>query len=75
MKRVQPDVYIVGALSPPFRAWTVAAERSFADTINATRPDFVWVALPGVRMERWIIANQARYKSGVFLASATPSPC
>jgi len=31
-------------------------------------PDFVWVALPGVRMERWIIDNQARYRRGVFLA-------
>ena len=27
-------------------------------------PDFVWVVLPGVR----IIDNQARYRSGVFLA-------
>lgn len=68
MQRLQPDVDIVGALSPPFRTWTEADEESFADTINAAQPDFVWVALPGVRMERWIIANQDRYKGGVFLA-------
>ena len=41
---------------------------SFADTNNRADPDFVWVALPGVRMERWIIDNQARYRRGVFLA-------
>lgn len=64
----QPDVEIAGMLSPPFRPFTEADEESFADTINRADPDFVWVALPGVRMERWIIDNQARYRSGVFLA-------
>lgn len=68
VRRLQPDIEIVGALSPPFRAWSEADERQFADTINAARPDFVWVALPGVRMEKWITDNQARYRSGVFLA-------
>ena len=68
MRRLQPDIEIVGALSPPFRVWNEADQKSFADTINAARPDFVWVALPGVRMEQWIIANQDRYNGGVFLA-------
>jgi hypothetical protein len=27
---------------------------------NRADPDFVWVALPGVRMERWMIDNQDR---------------
>jgi N-acetylglucosaminyldiphosphoundecaprenol N-acetyl-beta-D-mannosaminyltransferase len=66
--QLQPDIEIVGMLSPPFRPFTEADEVSFADTINRADPDFVWVALPGVRMERWIIDNQARYRSGVFLA-------
>ena len=66
--RLQPDIEIVGAVSPPFRPLTEEEEASFADAINRTAPDFVWVALPGVRMERWIIGNQARYKRGVFLA-------
>ncbi len=66
--RLQPDIEIAGAISPPFRPLTEEEEASFADTINRTRPHFVWVALPGVRMERWIASNQARYKGGVFLA-------
>jgi len=66
--RLQPEIEIVGAVSPPFRPLTEEEEASFAETINRTAPDFVWVALPGVRMERWIIGNQARYKRGVFLA-------
>lgn len=66
--QLHPDVEIVGAISPPFRALTEADEASFAETINQASPDFIWVALPGVRMERWIIQNQARYRRGVFLA-------
>ncbi len=66
--QLQPEVEIVGAISPPFRPFTEEDEISFAETINRASPDFVWVALPGVRMERWIIENQHRYQRGVFLA-------
>jgi N-acetylglucosaminyldiphosphoundecaprenol N-acetyl-beta-D-mannosaminyltransferase len=65
---MQPDIQIVGAISPPFRPLTEEDEAGFAEAINSAAPDFVWVALPGVRMERWIIDNQVRYKRGVFLA-------
>jgi N-acetylglucosaminyldiphosphoundecaprenol N-acetyl-beta-D-mannosaminyltransferase len=67
-KKLQPDIEIVGAISPPFRTWTEADEMYFAETINRANPDFIWVALPGGRMEQWIIANQHRYQRGVFLA-------
>jgi len=66
--QLQPAIEIVGAVSPPFRPLTEADEASFAQAINQAAPDFIWVALPGVRMERWIIQNQARYQRGVFLA-------
>jgi len=65
---LQPDIDIAGAISPPFRAWTESDEARFAGTINAASPDFVWVALAGGRMERWIVANQSRYHRGTFLA-------
>ncbi|HEX4639157.1 MAG TPA: WecB/TagA/CpsF family glycosyltransferase [Chthoniobacterales bacterium] len=66
--QLQPNIDIVGTISPPFRAWTESDEAQFAETINNAAPDFVWVALAGGRMERWIAANQHRYKRGVFLA-------
>jgi N-acetylglucosaminyldiphosphoundecaprenol N-acetyl-beta-D-mannosaminyltransferase len=66
--QLQPEIEIVGSISPPFRPFTEEDEASFAEGINRAAPDFVWVALPGVRMERWIIENQPRYKQGVFLA-------
>ena len=67
-KQLQPDIEIVGAISPPFRSFSDEDNTSFAREIDRASPDFIWVALPGVRMERWIIANQARYDRGVFLA-------
>jgi N-acetylglucosaminyldiphosphoundecaprenol N-acetyl-beta-D-mannosaminyltransferase len=66
--QLQPDIEICGAISPPFRSLTETDDESFAEVINRAAPDFIWVALPGVRMERWIIANQPRFQRGVFLA-------
>lgn len=65
---LQPDIEIAGAISPPFRSVTPDEEASFAQSINQVGPDFIWVALPGVRMEQWIIANRPRFHRGVFLA-------
>ena len=67
-KQLQPEIEIAGAISPPFRPFTEEDEESFSETINQASPDFIWVALPGVRMEQWIIKNQTRYPRGVFLA-------
>ena len=66
--QLQPNIDVVGAISPPFRAWTESDEEQFAQTINGAAPDFVWVALPGGKMEQWIVNNQSRYNRGVFLA-------
>jgi N-acetylglucosaminyldiphosphoundecaprenol N-acetyl-beta-D-mannosaminyltransferase len=66
--KLQPNLEVVGAISPPFRVWGESDETQFASAINDAGPDFIWVALPGGRMERWIIQNQPRYNRGVFLA-------
>lgn len=68
LRELQPDVEIVGTLSPPFREWTEDDEASFAAEIAAAEPDFVWVALGGERQERWITANLGRHRRGVFFA-------
>ena len=65
---LQPEIEIVGGISPPFRQWTESDEAQFAQAINSAAPDFVWVALAGGRMEQWIAGNQSRYNRGVFLA-------
>ncbi len=67
-RQAQPDVEIVGTLSPPFRAWTEKDEEGFAEVIRKSGADFVWVALGGDRQERWIEKNLKRHSRGVFLA-------
>ena len=67
-RQAQPDVEIVGTLSPPFRAWTEKDEEGFAEVITKSGADFIWVALGGGRQERWIEKNLKRHNRGVFLA-------
>jgi N-acetylglucosaminyldiphosphoundecaprenol N-acetyl-beta-D-mannosaminyltransferase len=67
-RELQPDIAIVGTLSPPFRDWTENDEAEFARVIAASGADFVWVALGGERQERWIVRNLSRYQRGVFFA-------
>jgi N-acetylglucosaminyldiphosphoundecaprenol N-acetyl-beta-D-mannosaminyltransferase len=67
-RQIQPNVDIVGTLSPPFRAWTEKDEEEFAATIRKSGADFIWVALGGDRQERWIGKNLPRHEKGVFLA-------
>jgi N-acetylglucosaminyldiphosphoundecaprenol N-acetyl-beta-D-mannosaminyltransferase len=66
--KLQPDLDIVGAYSPPYRSWTEEEEREFARIIQEKSPDFIWVALGGERQERWISRNLHRHQHGVFLA-------
>ena len=67
-RQIQPEVDIVGTLSPPFRAWTDKDEAEFADTIRKSGADFIWVALGGGRQEEWIAKHAGRHSRGVFLA-------
>jgi len=68
VKQAQPEVEIVGTLSPPFRAWTEKDEEEFASIIRSSGADFIWVALGGDRQERWIEKNLKRHSKGIFLA-------
>jgi len=65
-RELQPEIQIVGALSPPFRDWTDQEEEEFARIIIESGADFIWVALGGERQERWIAKNLFRYRRGVF---------
>ena len=67
-RKIQPEVEVVGTLSPPFRIWTEKDEQKFADEIRASHADFIWVALGGGRQEEWIAKNISRHSRGVFLA-------
>ncbi len=63
-----PTLQIVGMFSPPFRKWSEEDEVLFARQICDSGADFIWVALGGIKQERWIYENRHRYVRGVFLA-------
>lgn len=65
---LDPGANIVGHLSPPFRPLSEADQATFANHIISTSPDCIWVAMGGVKQERWIAQNIHRYPRGVFLA-------
>lgn len=68
LMELRPDLQIVGMRSPPFGQWDVETERGLIEEINESGADFVWVALGGVKQERWIAANRGRFEKGIFLA-------
>jgi N-acetylglucosaminyldiphosphoundecaprenol N-acetyl-beta-D-mannosaminyltransferase len=68
LRTMRPGIEIVGTLSPPYRAWSEEDETGFARAITAVDPDYIWVALGGLKQERWIVRNRHRYARGVFLA-------
>ncbi len=67
LMQLQPGLQIAGMLSPPFRKWTEEDQQSFANEIRRADPDFIWVALGGIRQEEWIDENRHRFERGVFV--------
>jgi N-acetylglucosaminyldiphosphoundecaprenol N-acetyl-beta-D-mannosaminyltransferase len=64
----RPDLQIAGMVSPPFGQWDDVTEKHMIEEINQAGADFVWVALGGVKQERWIAGNRGRFQRGVFMA-------
>lgn len=61
MARDYPRVEIVGTYSPPFKPEYSAAELDLmVETINAARPDVLWVGMTAPKQELWIHALRDR---------------
>jgi N-acetylglucosaminyldiphosphoundecaprenol N-acetyl-beta-D-mannosaminyltransferase len=54
LERRFPGTQCVGTYTPPFRELTAEEDRVVIDTINAARPDIVWVGLGLLKQEKWI---------------------
>lgn len=63
---VYPGAEVVGTLAPPFRALSEAEEQDDAQTINAARPDVLWVGLGAPRQEKWMARNRPRLEVPVM---------
>jgi N-acetylglucosaminyldiphosphoundecaprenol N-acetyl-beta-D-mannosaminyltransferase len=68
LKRANPGMQIAGTLSPPFRALTQEEKEEIVRTINAARPDVVWVCLGCPKQEAWIDEFRDQLDVPVLLA-------
>lgn len=66
MQEQYPYLQIAGMYSPPFRLLTEEEDSKIIDSINKTKPDFIWVALGAPKQERWMYEHQGKV-SGIML--------
>ncbi len=67
LTQAHSGLQVVGTLCPPFRPSTPEEDRAEVDTINATRPDIVWVGLSTPKQERWMAAHLGRVDAPVMI--------
>ncbi len=54
-----PDVVVAGCYSPPFAAvFSEQESRNMVASVNAARPDVLWVGLTAPKQELWILAHR-----------------
>jgi N-acetylglucosaminyldiphosphoundecaprenol N-acetyl-beta-D-mannosaminyltransferase len=68
LMRNYPGTEIVGVYSPPFRQLTLVEEDEVIRSINAAKPDVLWVCLGCPKQEVWIDRFRKQLNVGVFLA-------
>lgn len=62
-----PDVTVVGAVSPPFRALDERETRELLASIRASRPDVVWVGLGAPKQELWMAQHRDELSPAVLM--------
>lgn len=67
VRETYPGIKVVGTFSPPFRTVTVEEDEAIIETINAAKPDIVWVGLSTPKQERWMSAHRDRIDAPVMI--------
>jgi N-acetylglucosaminyldiphosphoundecaprenol N-acetyl-beta-D-mannosaminyltransferase len=62
-----PGLHIAGTYTPPFRDLTEDEDQGVVESINAARPDIVWVGLSTPKQERWMAAHLGRINAPVLM--------
>jgi N-acetylglucosaminyldiphosphoundecaprenol N-acetyl-beta-D-mannosaminyltransferase len=62
-----PGLVVAGTLSPPFRPLTREEDEEIVRTINAARPDVVWVGLSTPKQELWMLEHLGRIDAAAML--------
>jgi N-acetylglucosaminyldiphosphoundecaprenol N-acetyl-beta-D-mannosaminyltransferase len=66
INRKYPDAVIAGAISPPFRPIEQWDNDWFAEAINKTKPDFIWIGLGAPKQEKWMFECAGKINQGVL---------
>jgi N-acetylglucosaminyldiphosphoundecaprenol N-acetyl-beta-D-mannosaminyltransferase len=67
LRRDFPGIQIAGTYTPPFRPLTPDEDREVVETINAAKPDMVWVGLSTPRQERWMAEHAKRLRPAILV--------
>ena len=55
-----PSLKLCGVLSPPYGVWSDEENAAMVATINATRPDVLWVGMTAPKQEKWVESNRGQ---------------
>ncbi len=67
LRRRFPALTVAGWLTPPFRELTAQEDEEVVASIDASRPDIVWVGLSTPKQERWMRAHVGRLTAPVLV--------
>ena len=62
-----PGIKIAGAVSPPFREFSVEENEHFIKNIISSEPDVIWVSLGAPKQEKWIYSTFRRLNKGLMI--------
>jgi N-acetylglucosaminyldiphosphoundecaprenol N-acetyl-beta-D-mannosaminyltransferase len=69
LKKVSPDLEVVGTYSPPFRELTEEEDNSICQTIIASGANILWVGLGSPKQDVWIARHCQKLPGCVLIAS------
>jgi N-acetylglucosaminyldiphosphoundecaprenol N-acetyl-beta-D-mannosaminyltransferase len=62
-----PDLLVVGCLTPPFRTMTPGEEDAVIAAINEARPDILWVGLSTPKQDLWMLRHRSQLDVPVMI--------
>lgn len=67
LRQANPDLDVVGCITPQFRAMTPEEEDALVSAINEARPDVLWVGLGMPKQELWMMRLRDRLEVPVMI--------